>query len=171
MSTENTLRLRAEEMDDLFALHASLDQFARARADMEKRLKLIPNGKRDMAMIMAVLDKLIDKIMKTIPPEKHSTLKRNMRRMCYQIYLAHPAVRHPEEIILSGPDLEVLTRYSHGYACLGCDKDCNKCELGKALDHVMIQCRRHNESWSLIDCKQQLTDMNAISVEGGRNDD
>ena len=170
MSDNTTLRLRAEEVDDLFALHACLDQFDRARADMEKRPNLIPNGKRDMAMITAVLDKLIDKIMDTIPPEKRDSLKRNMRRMCYQIYLAHPAVRHPEEIILTGPDLEVLTRYSHSYACLGCDKDCNKCELGKALDHAMIQCRRHNESWSLIDCKQQLTDTNAISIEGGRND-
>lgn len=170
MSTDNTLlRLRREETNDLFALYASLDQFDRAQADMGKRLSLIPNGKRDMAMLRAVLDKLIDRIMDTIPPEKRENLKRNLRRMCYQIYLAHPAVANPEEIIITGKDMEVLTRYVHGYACMGCDKDCNKCELGMTLDRVMIQCRRHNESWSLIDCEAELTDTNAIKVEGGND--
>lgn len=169
MPGNTTPRLRAEEMNDLFALHASLDQFDRARRDMDQRLKLVSYGKRDMAMIRAVLDTLIDRIMETIPPEKRESLKRNMRRMCYQIYLAHPAVRNPEEIIISGPDMEVLTRYAHGYACMGCDKDCNKCELGATLDHVMIQCRRHDESWSLINCREELTDRNAIKVEGGND--
>ena len=170
MSDGNTMRLRSEETNDLFALCASLDQFDRAQTDMQKRLSAIPYGKRDMAMLQSVLSKLIDRIIDTIPTDKRDSLMRNMRRMCYRIYLSRPAAIPPEEVILSGTDMEVLTRYAHGYACLGCDNDCNKCELGKALDHVMIQCRGHNESWSLIDCKNELSDTNAVSVEGGRYD-
>ena len=159
-----TMRLRATETDSLFALYASLQEIDRAKADLERRIKLTQNGWRDVSMIRSVLSKLIDKILETIPREKLVSLKRNMRSMRYRIYLARPVTMPPEQIIIDGEDMATLVKYAHDYSCIACDKDCNKCELGKALDHAMIQCRGRNESWSWIDCTKDYEDKDAIKI-------
>ena len=159
------LRLRAAETTVLFAFYASLHEIDRAKKEMEKRIRLIPNGWRDINLIQSVLTRLVDQIRKTIPPDKLSSLDRNGKRMTYRVHFTPPVTLPPDELIIKGDDLDTLVRYAHDYSCTACDKDCNKCTLGKALDHTMIQCRGRNESWSWIDCGQDYEEKNAIQME------
>lgn len=159
------MRLRSDETNDLFALYASLHEIDRAKSSLEKRLRSIPGAWRDISLLRSVLSKLVDRILETVPPEKLVSISRNMRCMTYRVYLSRPVTIPHDEVLVDGEDLEVLTRYAHGYTCVGCDKDCNKCELGKALDHVMIQCRGYHESWSWIDCDRDYDDKDVMRVD------
>ena len=110
-------------------------------------------------------EEVIDRILETIPLEKLLALQRNMKCMSYRIYLAKPVTLPKEDVIVKGEDLATLARYAHDYSCTACDKDCNKCELGAALDHTMIQSRGHNESWSWIDCDRDYEDKDVIRLD------
>ena len=158
-------RLRADETDSVFALSACLQEIDKAKQSMEKRLKTIPGGWRDIALVRSVLSKLIDRILETVPSDKLVSLSKNMRYMSYRVFFARPVILPRDEVVVVGEDLEVLTRYAHEYSCLACDNDCNKCELGKALDHTMIQCRKHNESWSWIDCTKDYSERDAMPLD------
>ena len=48
-------RLRADETDSVFALSACLQEIDKAKQSMEKRLKTIPGGWRDIALVRSVL--------------------------------------------------------------------------------------------------------------------
>ena len=161
------MRLRSDETESMFALFAGLQELEKAMASMERRLRSIPNGWRDIRMLWSVQTKLIDKLMLTVPPEKLSSLKRNLRHMCYRIYMYHPVDVPDDEVVVADDDLKALTEYAHGYACLACENNCNTCKLGKALDHVMIQTRKYDERWSWIDCETDYTDAQAIPVKDG----
>lgn len=158
-------RLRADETNVLFALYASLQEIDNAKRDMEKRLRTIPGAWRDISLLRSVLSKLLDRIFETIPTEKLLSLHKNMKHMSYRIYFARPVTSDPDDVIVSGEDMEVLTRYAHDYGCTACDRDCNKCDLGKALDHTMIQTRGYNESWSWIDCERDYDDKDVMPLD------
>lgn len=163
---EKTMRLRASETNALFTLYASLQEIDHAKDEMEKRLRAIPYGWRDISLIRSVLSKLIDQILETVPIEKLVSLSRNMRCMSYRVYFAPPVTAPPpDEVIVKAEDLAALAKYAHECTCIACDKNCNKCELGAALDHTLIQSRRRNESWSWIDCDQDYEDKDAIRLD------
>ena len=154
-------RLRADEMDNLLALYASLQEMETAKRVMEARLRSIPGGWRDISMIRSVLSRLIEQLMKTIPSDKLLSLSRNVKHMSYRVYLAHPVTKPREEVIVGGNDLHTLVEKAHAWNCTLCEQDCNKCELGQALDHVMIQCRGRRESWADIRIRDDWTDEKA----------
>ncbi len=158
-------RLRADETSSLLALYASLQEIDTAKENMEKRLRTIPGGWRDISLVRTVLSKLIDRLLGTVPIEKLQSISRNMRCMTYRIHFVRPVTLPPDEAIVNGDDLETLIRCAHNFYCVACDKDCNKCNLGKALDHTMIQCRKHNESWSWIDCETDYDDEDVIHFD------
>lgn len=159
------LRLRSSETDALFALYASLQEIDHAKSEMEKRLRSIPGGWRDISLIRSVLSKLIDRILETVPLEKLVSLNRNMRHMTYRVYFAPPVTIPPDEVIVKGDDLAVLIRYAHSFSCTACDNDCNKCALGKALDHTMVQSRGCHESWSWIDCDREYEEKDVMRLD------
>ena len=163
-----TARLRAEESDSLCGIYAAFSELERAKGTLDKRLDLVPNGKRDLGLAKATLLRLMERIMKTVPPDKLMSLRRNMKYMRYRVYPVPPAAMPEDETIMSASDLAVLTRYAHKYACVACDRDCNQCELGKALDHTLVQCRGPKESWTWIDPTKDYTDNDAMMK--GEND-
>jgi hypothetical protein len=146
----------------VFSLFAALSEFKEARSILASRLKDIPGGTRDMAMLHAVLGKLIDKIILTIPVEKRVSMAHNMQLMFYQVYQTKP-VSTPTKgsVVVDKNDFKTLLDIAHYWSCGACDKDCNKCDLGKALDHSMYQCRGKRESWSNIDLAEEWTDEKA----------
>ncbi len=155
-------RLHSDEVNSLFAMFAALQEFNAAKETMQRRLRSIPGGTRDIAMLHSVLGKLIDKVIETIPVEKRVSLARNMKHMSYKVYLVTPInSTGKNEIIVDEEVLRTLIDVSHYWQCGACDNDCNKCALGKALDKAMIQCRGRNESWSEIDMHEEYTDEKA----------
>ena len=167
-SSTTTMRLLTEESDSLCGIYAAFSELERAKATLDRRLSLIPNGKRDLGLARSTLLRLMEKILATVPVEKLTSLKRNMRYMHYRVYPVKPVSVPENETVVHSSDLSVLAQYAHQYACVGCDKDCNHCELGKALDNTLVQCRGFNESWTWIDPTKDYTDFDVMPK--GEND-
>ncbi len=155
-------RLYQSEVNSLFALFALRQEVNDSKETLEKRLRSIPNGWRDLKMVLSVLDKLIDRIKGTIPEEKLGAIARNLTRMSWRVYMAKPVNVPPDEVVVAGPDLDTMIYYAHEANCVACDGNCDKCGLGKALDRLMIQTRKRGESWSYIDMDSDATDTNTI---------
>ena len=85
-----------------------------------------------------------------------------MRNMIYKVYFARPVNGSgPDEVIVGENDLYTLIEKAHSWNCMLCENDCNKCDLGQALDHVMIQSRGRKERWADIDMHSEWTDEKA----------
>ena len=160
-----TARLQIEETDSLCGIYAAFSELERAKKTLDKRLSMIPNGKRDLGLARSTILRLMEQILATVPADKLLSLRRNMRQMRYRVYPVPPVSTPEDETIMSASDLAILTQYAHKYACIACDKDCNQCELGKALDRTLVQCRGPNESWTWIDPTKDYTD-NDVMLKG-----
>lgn len=127
---------------------------------MEKRIRAIPHGLRDIRMIRSVSEKLCQSLLDTLPPEKCESVLENGKRMIYDIHFNQFASDSPTHgfALVNGNDLETLIHAVHDYHCFGCGKKCGSCDIGKAFDHIMVQCRKSNESWEFIDLRTDLMD-------------
>lgn len=145
-------RLHSAEVNGMYMLYAAWHDFSQIKQMLEKRLRTIPGGWRDFSLVVSVMSKLIDKLLQTIPQDKLISMSRNMKHMSYRVYLVRPVTPPEDEIVVDADDLAALAKYSHQYACLACNGNCDKCSLGKALDHTMVQSRERGESWAWISC-------------------
>ena len=147
-------RVRECELHDLFKLYASWDAVEKVQEDsfFVKRVKSIPNGWRDLRMLRAILEKLVNAIMWTIPAEKVEGVARTVTRMRYSVTQGKAVTRPNEnkEQIVSARELDALIKAAHENKCRLCDENCNRCELGKALDNL-VAIDRNGGSWSMID--------------------
>lgn len=147
-------RVRECELHDLFKLYAAWDAVEKVQEDsfFVKRVKSIQNGWRDLRMLRAILEKLVNAIMWTIPAEKVEGVARTATRMRYSITQGKAVTRPNEnkEQIVSARELDALIKAAHENKCRLCDEDCNRCELGKALDNL-VAIDRNGGSWSMID--------------------
>lgn len=147
-------RVRECELQDLFRLYAAWDALEKVQEDsfFVNRTKSIPNGWRDLRMIRAMLEKLVNAIMWTIPQEKVEGVARTATRMRYSITQGKAVTRPNEnkEQIVSARELDALIKAAHENKCRLCDENCNRCELGKALDNL-VAIDRDGGSWSMID--------------------
>lgn len=147
-----TIHARKAEIEEIFAFFAVLQEIGKAKTDMRTRLKAVTNGWRDIRMIETVLTNLIDRLLVTLPGEKLLSIKRVLPHMSYRIYFNRSVVSHDDDdaTVISMDDLDELVKAAHGYRCVCCDENCNRCALGKALDHVLVRHRGRDESWSYL---------------------
>ena len=143
-----TKRLTVEELNDLFVIFASQAGLQRAKERMKDRLKMIPNGSRDIALLCTVIDRLAENLLATVPEEKRLQLDRNLRNMRHEIHFVPPVKETKDQIVVFSDDLDALADSAIDHRCLLCEGNCNKCALGKALDHIMLHTRARNESWA-----------------------
>lgn len=143
-----TKRLNVEELNDLFVIFASQAGLQRAQERMKDRLAMIPNGSADIAMICNALDKLAENLLITVPEEKRLQLDRNLRNMRHEIHFVPPVKESKDQVVLFSDDLDALVDSAIDHRCLFCTDNCNKCALGKALDHIMLHTRARTESWA-----------------------
>ena len=148
-------RVRECELHDLFKLYASWDAVEKVQEDsfFVKRVKSIPNGWRDLRMLRAILEKLVNAIMWTIPAEKVEGVARTVTRMRYSVTQGKAVTRPNEnnEQIVAAWEIDALVAAAHQYRCRLCDgTNCSKCKLGKALDNL-VAFDREGGSWSMLD--------------------
>lgn len=135
----------------MFSLFAGLQELEKARDEMEKRVRLIPNGWRDLKCIISMYNRLMDNLVATIPPEKLGSMTRMLPRMKFKVYCGTPASElGDDECIITLKEADVLCRYAHEQCKLCFEDNCSKCPLGKVLDSVMTY-DRDGRSWSSVD--------------------
>ena len=146
-----TFRVTEDQYKNIYGMFAGLGQFEIAEERMAQRIKAIPNGKRDLHLLLSVGNKLMRHIIATVPEEKREAVKRQAKHTHFDI-LIRPRMRMVEknELIVAADDLHAALYFAHEQ-CKMCFKDnCRSCKLGKALDHLLGH-DRNGGSWAGVD--------------------
>lgn len=147
-------RLRGDELLDLCRLYAAWDAVEKILSDdyFVGRLRTIPGGYRDLRMIRTKLENAVNDLMHTIPREKVVGVSNAVRRMRFSVAQGPVASRdkHADEQIVNAAWIKALVEAAHDWKCIVCQSDCNRCELGRALDNIISE-DRDKRRWSDID--------------------
>lgn len=146
-----TFRVSAEQYKTIFGLCAALRQFGKAESDLFKRIEVIPNGKRDLHLILSVGRKLVQNITDTIPEDKRESVKRQSKHTTFDI-LIRPRMNLLEkyEIVVDTKEMNTALYYAHEQCKFCIEGKCDRCKLGKTLDRLMTY-DREGKSWADID--------------------
>lgn len=148
------IRLRQSELDDIFALFATLQELEAAKNDMRERFRAIPNGYRDVRLVEVTLNRLLVDLVATIPQEKLRSIRKMLPNMKYKVYFNGTVSQMCDNATaIDSNDLDVLCRLAHDNCCLLCDDDCSKCKCGlsRVFNHVLKMDRQPGDSWSFMD--------------------
>lgn len=152
------MRLRGDDVNRLLGLYAADAELKRAGADenIQRRMRLLPNGWRDLRMIQQRLARLTDAIQWTIPQEKRVGFARTASR-CRYIVMQGPLASRPKadtEEIVTTDELNTLVGAAWDGKCRMCfDGDCDRCELGKVLDNLISQ-DRDGRHWGTMEVRR-----------------
>lgn len=152
-------RLYPGEAELIFRLFAANEAVAMACQNErgEARVRLIPGGWRDLKLIRAKLQRLVDMLPCTIPREKQIAFVRTAQRTKFCI-MQGPLAAKPkpnEEEVVTMRQLDALVMAAYEGKCLMCvDGQCGRCELGKTLDAIVVT-DRADGSWSQIDIRRE----------------
>lgn len=148
------IRANGRDVDLIFGLHAAGQELRRAEKEAEKRIRAIPNGWRDLRLIITKLDKLLDGLHLTVQPEKRQTMQRMAPRMRFRVWCGQEAVKTaPNEVVITKNEMGTLLTYAWEGTCTLCiEQRCDRCPLGKTLDSV-LSVDRNRGSWAAFDPK------------------
>lgn len=138
------LRMSSHERYQLMALGVAHQILANAGKDTEKRLRMIPYGWRDLKLVTAVLDKLLTKIIKTMPQNQVRAYAHSLHDSSYTLGVKCSAVNNEK---LRSDEYAVYVSLTSLYSlcgaarekCMMCGLDKAgqaKCPLRKALDEI-----------------------------------
>lgn len=147
-----TIRANSRELDQIFTMFAAAQELEHAEQKMERRVRAIPNGWRNLRLCRTLLDQLVMDLVGTLQQEKVAAMKRMLPRMKFKVVCGPNATKtQDDEAILSMKDLDVLVHYAHEANCMMClEANCRACKLGKTLDGVLTK-DRNGGSWATID--------------------
>lgn len=117
------------------AVHAILHE-----DDLEKRVKTIKGGARDLGMMRAKMSKLLDQIYGTIPVDELVSIKHNAQALRCDVGVRNVADKGLQTYgrWLSFEELDTIIRCCDDM-CLMCDhseKTVRKCALRKVLERI-----------------------------------
>lgn len=135
-----TKRLTASERDAMQRLNVAVEiMLLDVKKPLGERARLVPYGRRDLAMLGAVARRLIEGFKATIPPEQAATYNRAMEMVSYTIGAKLPGAPTQKTkdygMWLPFDVLNKLLAGCHDH-CLMCPMDKAQrraCELRKAL--------------------------------------
>ena len=148
-------RIREPELQSLFLLYAMWDGIEKLveKGTLDNRLRSIPGGLRDLRMLRAKFEHLINDLMWTVPDEKVQGVARTIRRMRYNVSQGPIASRteYKDEQLVSAQELVALVDAAHEYKCKLCfEGNCKQCALGKAF-HNLVAYDLGDGRWSDVD--------------------
>ena len=146
------IRANSKELDQIFTMFAAAQELEHAEKYMERRVRAIPNGWRDLRLCRTLLDKMVVNLVGTLQPEKLKAMKRMLPRMKFKVICGtHASHSKDDETILAMNDLDTLVHFAHEANCKMCmEANCRACKLGKTLDAVLTY-DRNEDSWAAID--------------------
>lgn len=151
-----TIRANSKELDQIFTMFAAAQELEHAEQKMERRVRAIPNGWRNLRLCRTLLDQLVVDLVGTLQPEKIASMKRMLPRMKFKVMCGPTATRVEEnEVLLPMNELDVLVHYAHEANCKMClEGNCRQCKLGKTFDS-MLTYDRNGGSWATIDIDER----------------
>lgn len=147
-----TIRANSKELNQIFTMFAAAQELEHTEKTMERRVRAIPNGWRNLRLCRTLLDKLVVDMVGTLQPEKIAAMRRMLPKMRFKV-ICGPTATNPEpnQAILAMDELDTLVYYAHEANCKMCvEPHCKRCKLGKTLDSVLTY-DRNEDPWSVID--------------------
>ena len=157
------MKSRQEEIDSIVFMMCAVKRFREAQQVMEKRLHMVKNGWRDIRMLTSVLDKLVDRLTDTLPPEKNDTL--GMLLPDTRVHITYTRQIGMGKDHISGiatKDLDMLADAAHDAVCKLCDGNCDRCDLGKVFDRFLNTEREKGESYTFMAVNKGHADVKGI---------
>lgn len=152
------IRANKDHIEAIFGLFAAVSEFEKAYTIMPARFAAIPHGKRNIKMMMAVLDDLVQDLCCTLPTEKLVSIKRMLPHMRYKVHFGATVSQiGKDECIIQSPDLDILARNAHEQCKLCIDQNCRKCKLGKVFDRVYTHDRGDDGSWAYVSFEEEMS--------------
>lgn len=146
------MHLRQEETDSIVFMLCAVRRFREIQMVMEKRLRTIPNGWRNIRMIETVLDNMLTDLLATVPIDKLCTLNALMPDTRVHVTYTRQIGKGKDHISgIATNDLNMLTAVAHDAVCKLCDGNCDRCDLGKVFDRFLFTEREKGESYTFMD--------------------
>jgi len=129
--------LRQKEYYALRTLFGMVEMFAKHAELLEKRVKGIPDGWRDMRMIASVAQKLMEHILETVPDKKLASIQKELRHTVVEIKVTPDySGENSGCCYISEDTLDGLIQRLMNAECFLCDKSgaaMKACGLRKTL--------------------------------------
>ena len=93
-------RIRPDEKTDLFRYSGGvnlLNQYAKLGSNLENRIRMVPNGWRDLQMIASMSNRLLQRLVFTIPNEQLIPIMKTQKGMVLRVGFAKPSSREQED--------------------------------------------------------------------------
>lgn len=149
------------EMDTFYRIVASLDSMLKGQDDLKARAHLIPGGGwRDLRACAALMDKLVRNLLETFDEKKRLQVTRQMKHMRIRVVFGPEASREPETVMMDVEDLAVLVHAATQECRMRLCKpdECNRCQLGEALDRCSFVTREGRAWWEVIEAARKEND-------------
>lgn len=148
------MRTNGRDFDAILGLYAAISEVEAVGKAIEKRVRSIPGGWRDLRLAQTKMEALGGQLMQTIPPEKLRNLKRMVPQVRFRIVLGRQATNaiKGDETIIGFDDLDVLIQAARDRCKMCADWSrgkCDRCQLGKVMDRVLRYDRKGND-WDTI---------------------
>lgn len=133
------VKMSGREYYALRALIGVVSTFSAYDADIEKRVRMIPNGWRDLKLIEAKADKLFAEIMKTVPLQKIQQMKKELNNVRVEVNVIPDYTGRKKDCFTYVPQdaLEWLEEQVISMECAFCEKTCEqskKCPIRKNIE-------------------------------------
>ena len=133
--------LSGREYYALRELFGIVSSFNKCAGVLNERVRSIPGAYRDYRMIQTVAEKLMQKILTTVPQKKLVQISKELEctQVAVEVKREISPSRNDESMITYVPQraLERITEKVVGYECLGCEKagkDARRCQLRKDIE-------------------------------------
>lgn len=134
---EEKVRANAKEGDAIKILCGIFSVFQDSMPAMERRLKSIPGGWRDLKMLSAVTYKLMEKIFITMPTDQLESLRKALDSLKVSIKYSPLSSVQDGDIAVRVEHLDVVMNAAHEGKCWFCSNnhlEARKCKLRAVLD-------------------------------------
>lgn len=137
---EGRYPLSHREYQAIRALFGSQNSLINAQKDLENRIRVIPDGWRDFRLVYSVLEKLLTKLLRTVPSQKLLSMKRELKDTYCEVKVKGAAGQTLEGDLLRvvpQQDLETVVNAAMDFRCFACDRcDYKKCRLYQAINNL-----------------------------------
>lgn len=146
-------RAYRNEIDAYYRLYAAMSTVVEAEENLEKRVRLIPGGWRDLRMIHTKLRNLLKCTLCTFEEEKQKSIKLHSKYIRLRTTFGPEASKDPESMVLPMDDLGVLV-FAASQECklrMCPAAECAQCQLGRVLDGTSFISRGDRAWWEVFD--------------------
>ena len=143
------------EVDAYYYMDAFYDAIGRIKGDMEKRLKMLPGGWRDMNLVYSKMGRLLRELSGTFEPEKALQIKRMGQSVRVRLEFNRPVVAANDMFLVDMQEMGVLITAASQHCKLNMcmPHECRKCQLGKVMDKLSWVSREDRAWWEVFEAK------------------